>query len=223
MIPQPSIRAVSFDVGGTLIQPWPSVGHVYSEIAARHGWPGISPDVLNRNFAASWKARRDFNHTETDWAALVDRTFAGLMDAPPSRSFFPAVYRQFAEPEAWRICEDASYALDALASKGIPLAVVSNWDDRLRPLLKQLHLDGYFEAIAVSCEVAFAKPSPVIFEHAAQKLGIAPESILHVGDSEAEDYQGARSAGFQARVIDRQSSSEGSFRIASLREVPDLV
>jgi hypothetical protein len=31
------IRAVTFDVGGTLIEPWPSVGRVYAEVAARHG------------------------------------------------------------------------------------------------------------------------------------------------------------------------------------------
>ena len=29
----PSIRAVTFDVGGTLIQVWPSVGHVYADVA----------------------------------------------------------------------------------------------------------------------------------------------------------------------------------------------
>jgi len=31
------IRAISFDVGGTLIRPWPSVGHVYAEVAAQQG------------------------------------------------------------------------------------------------------------------------------------------------------------------------------------------
>ena len=43
------IRAVTFDVGGTLIEPWPSVGHVYAEVAAQHGWAGLSIEALNRD------------------------------------------------------------------------------------------------------------------------------------------------------------------------------
>ena len=59
-------------------------------------------------------------------------------------------------------------------------------------------IDRYFETIIVSCEVGFAKPSPVIFEHASKRLAIAPGQILHVGDSLAEDIAGARAAGYQA-------------------------
>ncbi len=40
------IRTVTFDVGGTLIRPWPSVGHVYAETAAGHGVKRISPEDI---------------------------------------------------------------------------------------------------------------------------------------------------------------------------------
>ena len=30
------IKAITFDVGGTLIEPWPSVGHAYAGVAARY-------------------------------------------------------------------------------------------------------------------------------------------------------------------------------------------
>jgi len=39
------IRAITFDVGGTLIAPWPSVGHIYSDIAARFGVSRIDGDI----------------------------------------------------------------------------------------------------------------------------------------------------------------------------------
>src|ERR1035438_1017740 len=68
----PSIQAVTFDVGGTLIGVWPSVGHVYAEVAARHGINGLSAVSLNRRFAAAWRAATDFSHSRADWAALVD-------------------------------------------------------------------------------------------------------------------------------------------------------
>ena len=213
------VRAVTFDVGGTLIQPWPSVGHVYADVAARHSKAVISPETLNRNFEKAWKAKRNFQHTESDWVDLVDNVFAGLLEVPPSRSFFPELYRRFAAADAWRICEDAVPTLDGLASKGIPMAIVSNWDERLRPLLRRLRLESYFEAIVISCEVAFHKPSPVIFEQAAHQLGIPARNILHIGDSRTEDFEGARSAGFQAFLVDRPKADLRHAAISSLRDL----
>src|SRR5947209_8770968 len=92
MMPARQIRAVTFDVGGTLIRPWPSVGHVYAEVAARHGFEDLSAAILNRQFAAAWQARQNFNHTRAEWAELVDATFEGLVETLPSETFFPDLY-----------------------------------------------------------------------------------------------------------------------------------
>ena len=223
MIQAPGIQAVTFDVGGTLIQPWPSVGSVYAEVAAQHGVKNLSPEKLNKKFAAAWRAKKNFQHTYEDWAELVDQTFAGLCASRPSQTFFPAIYQRFAELGAWRMYDDVLPALDALASKDIPLAVISNWDARLRPLLEQFRLDRYFEIIVVSCEIGFAKPSPVIFEHAAKKLGIAPGNIVHVGDSAREDVAGAQVAGVEALLIDRDKKAVESGQISSLRQLEGLL
>ncbi len=210
MIAGSKIQAVTVDVGGTLIQPWPSVGHVYAEVAARHGWENLSAEELNAGFVAAWRAKKNFQHTREDWADLVDQSFGRLCQPPPSRTFFPAIYQRFAEADAWRIHEDVLPGLEALASLGIRLAVLSNWDERLRPLLQHLRLDRYFETIIVSCEVGFTKPSLVIFEQASKKLGVPPAQILHVGDSLAEDAAGARAANFQALLIDRKAGSSAT-------------
>ncbi len=215
-----NIQAVTFDVGGTLVAPWPSVGHVYAHVAAQHGWKNLSVEQLNRNFAAAWRTRRNFQHRLEDWEVIVRKTFAGLCD---SSDFFPSVYRRFSEADVWRVYDDVFPALDALASQEVRLALISNWDERLRPLLKQLRLDRYFETAVISCEVAFTKPSPVIFEEAARKLGVAPENVLHVGDSLEEDVEGARSAGFQALLIDRREETQPPDRVASLKELEFLV
>src|SRR5437867_6529626 len=221
-IATPKIQAVTFDVGGTLIHPWPSVGRVYAEVAAQHGVKNLSPEKLNKKFATAWRAKKNFQHTHEDWAAVVDQTFAGLCEPRPSQTFFPAIYQRFAELGAWRMYDDVLPALDGLASKDIPLAIISNWDARLRPLLQQFRLDRYFEIIVVSCEVGFAKPSPVIFEHAAKKLGIAPEHIVHVGDSAKEDVAGAKAAGVGALLIDRDKKAIGAGQISSLRQLEVL-
>ena len=48
-----SIKAITFDVGGTLIEPWPSVGHAYAEVAARHGVT-VEPDEVTSRFVKAW-------------------------------------------------------------------------------------------------------------------------------------------------------------------------
>jgi putative hydrolase of the HAD superfamily len=198
------IQAVTFDIGGTLIQPWPSVGHVYAEIAARHGVRNASAELLNARFKAAWQARKWFNNTRAGWEELVDETFHGLTARPPSATFFPELYERFAQPEAWRVFEDVRPTLDTLAARGIRLGVISNWDERLRELLRRLQLDDCFETLVISCEAGVAKPAPAIFNQAASRLGLPPASILHVGDSLEMDVRGAEAAGLRALQIRRQ-------------------
>ena len=153
----PAIRAVTFDVGGTLIRPWPSVGHVYAEVASQNGLQS-SPELLNRRFAKAWKGFKGFNHTKADWGRMVDLTFQDLAQSPPSLTFFDQLYSRFSSAEVWHIFPDVHHALELLRSRGLKLAVISNWDERLRPLLDSLELDRYFEEIVISCEVGMPKP-----------------------------------------------------------------
>lgn len=215
----PGIRAITFDVGGTLIEVWPSVGHVYAEVAARHGVDGLSASVLNRRFAAAWRAARRFNHSRRAWARLVNDTFRGLTDRPPSETFFAELYTRFAAPDAWRVFPDVLPGLDALAARGLKLGVISNWDERLRPLLRQLKLARYFEVIIVSREVRALKPSPAIFRHAVRRLGMPPEAVLHVGDSFSADVRGARAAGLSALLLNRAAPRRKVGQINSLEEL----
>src|SRR5262249_18563604 len=97
------IQAVTFDVGGTLLAPRPSVGHVYAEVAARHGCANVSVDELNRRFALVWRAVTDFDYTREGWARIVNQTFEGLAAAASISAFFPDLYERFAQPGAWKI------------------------------------------------------------------------------------------------------------------------
>ena len=212
------IKAVTFDVGGTLIEPWPSVGHVYADVAARHG-VDVGADILNARFRSAWSARKSFEHSRAGWEELVDEVFLGLCK-PPRETFFAKLYDRFSESGAWRVYDDVVPALDALASRGIKLAVISNWDERLRGLLRVLGLDRYFEAFAISCETGFPKPSPVIFEQAAIKLGLSADAILHVGDSAEMDVAAARAAGLHALRIDRSQAECEKDTLLSLAELP---
>ena len=196
------IRAVTFDVGGTLIEPWPSVGRVYAEVAAQYGVE-VAAEDLDRQFAKAWAAKKDFSYSVADWSDLVRQTFAGLTGTPPSASLFNALYAHFATAAPWRIFDDVAPCLQELKRRGLKLGVISNWDDRLRPLLRGLELDHYFDAIVISGETGWQKPDPKIFHAAAAQLGAPPEAILHIGDSATEDVAGARAAGLHSLLLTR--------------------
>jgi putative hydrolase of the HAD superfamily len=217
------IAAVAFDVGGTLIDPWPSVGSVYAAVASEHGVTGLDPEALNRRFAAEWKAKRNFDYSRGAWAELVAKTFHGPAEPLRPVPFFEALYDRFSEPEVWRIHEDVLPAFENLLVRGLKLALISNWDERLRPLLDRLKLDSYFEAFAISSEIGFSKPSPVIFEEAVRKLGLPAGAILHVGDSHSEDLEGARGAGLRSILLDRKADRLPGESIRSLCEVEVLI
>ena len=66
--------------------------------------------------------------------------------------------------KAWHLCDpDAEKVFEAIRKVGVKLAVVSNFDTRLRPLLRALNCDHWFDALAVSAEVRkslFLLPNP---------------------------------------------------------------
>src|SRR5437899_9689385 len=147
MIPHANIQAVTFDVGGTLIAPWPSVGDVYATVAAQHGFKNLPVEILGRQFAAAWRASKGFDHSREAWRKVVNATFAGLMQ--PTDSFFRDLYQRFASPEVWRIFGDVVPALRILKERGLRLGIISNWDERLRPLLRDLELAPFFDVIVI--------------------------------------------------------------------------
>lgn len=57
--------------------------------------------------------------------------------------------------QAWHLCDpDAEKVFKALRQAGVKIAIVSNFDTRLRPLLRDLNCDHWFDAVAVSAEVS---------------------------------------------------------------------
>jgi putative hydrolase of the HAD superfamily len=76
----------------------------------------------------------------------------------------------------------------------LALACVSNWDVSLRSQLGRAGLGGLFDTVVSSAEAGAAKPDPVVFRLALDRLGVPPARALHVGDGDA-DREGAAAAG----------------------------
>jgi putative hydrolase of the HAD superfamily len=195
------IEAVTFDVGGTLIEPYPSVGEVYAAVAQELGFGRFSPDLITQNFSSAWRNRLNFEYTKPEWKDLVCSSFPTTCEV--TDELFEGIYERFAEPHAWRIFDDVFPTLEQLKREGMRLGVISNWDERLHPLLKKLKLTPWFEVVIVSSAVGAHKPDARIFSAAAKAFDLRPYSILHIGDSSREDIDGAQIAGFHAEKINR--------------------
>ncbi len=215
-------RAITFDIGGTLIEPWPSVGQVYAGVAADFGVEGIAPGRLTENFFQVWEASPDFDYSRQAWFEIVRLAFGEAAPLLPAE-YYPAVYERFARADAWRIYDDVFPALEFLTQRGFQLGVVSNWDERLRPLLTELGLARYFSSLIISCEAGAEKPAARVFRLAAGELGVAADELLHIGDSYAKDIQGARNIGAAGFQVMRSGAANKSWQIRSLDELGALL
>ena len=200
-----AVESVVFDVGGTLIDPVSSVGEIYASVASEHGWTGLDAKRLDGQFHDAWKSKKEFHYRLEDWEEIVIQSFAGVLEPSACSDIFPTLYRRFEDSSNWLVHEDVVPTLDALAGRGFRLGIISNWDQRLKPLLRALRLERFFEWIFVSCDIGFEKPSSVIFEYALSKMGLPSERIIYVGDQRDVDVLGARQVGMHSKLIDRNS------------------
>jgi putative hydrolase of the HAD superfamily len=104
-----------------------------------------------------------------------------------------------------------------------PLCLVSDTDDdMIQPLLRKYSFDAVFTS--ESMRSYKGDPRGMIFKAVLEHYGLAPERVLHVGDS-ISDIQGAKSLGIRACWINRQ---RGQWRYAVkpdfvIRKLTDLL
>jgi putative hydrolase of the HAD superfamily len=110
------------------------------------------------------------------------------------RELYLKYHEEFTEP-----FPDAVETLLKLKSLGFRLAIISNIDNEIiEPILRKLGIIDIFEAIVTSEELGFGKPNVKIFEETLKRLGISPKDAIFVGDSFANDVQGAKNVGMDA-------------------------
>jgi putative hydrolase of the HAD superfamily len=209
-------KAIFFDAAGTLIRLTKSVGQHYALVAERQGL-SLDAAALDHAFARVWKEmplRAATGEPREDddkgwWRDLVerllDRVSAGL-DPLDRDTFFEAAYGHFAEAGVWELYPEVREVLDALAPH-YELAVVSNFDGRLRVIFEHLTTSKYFRHVFLSSELGADKPNPLIYQRALEMSGFAPNEVLHVGDDPERDWAAARAAGLAVFQVERPRNS----------------
>lgn len=190
------IQAVGFDIDGTLYRQWKlhllMFPHFlrYSQFFLKYGI--VRAQLHKEQFLADFSAEqaKRMAHligrhqkrgcTPEKAAARLDRiAYKGLVR-----------YFEYIKP-----CEGVEEAFRALRNAGLKIALLSDFPPEQKGEL--WGLKKYADVSLGTEDIGALKPSPVPFKVMANMLGIKPQNILYVGNSEKYDIKGAKACGMK--------------------------
>ena len=187
-MPENGVRAVLFDLDGTLADTASDLARALNRVRAAHHLAPVPVETTRP-------------YTSSGARGLLKVGF-GLN---PGDERYDALRLQFLDFYAAEICVDTrlfdgmAELLAQLDQDGLPWGVVTNKAERYTlALLQDLHLDQRAACVVGGDTAARAKPHPDPLLHAAAALRLPPSACLYVGD-DLRDVQAARAAGM--RVI----------------------
>lgn len=232
----PCITTITFDAGNTLLYCDPSPAEIYAVALGRHG-RAVTADEVEPVFAGAWSDLQERTPAGIDryssqpggekqwWGVFLREVLSRLDHDADWEPLLDELYAAFSNPAVWKVFPETRTTLESVRSRGLRMAVISNWDRRLPEILDNLELTDWFDTITVSAIEGIEKPAPGIFNATLDRLDIRPGETLHVGDSPLEDYEGSKAAGMIPVLVDRPGifAGNGYRRIGSLAEVLDLL
>ena len=188
------MRAVLFDFSGTL-----------ASCEARDEWfTGMGLDAAQRaevmdrlTHPTASVTHHAWEYRDLDPALHREAYLHVLNNSGLADDHADELYRRVTDPAEWAMYPDTVSVLKSLRQNGFRTAVVSNiaWD--IRPVLAAAEVDEF----VLSFEVGAAKPDTRIFTAALDRLGVAADEALMIGDSEENDGA-ARQLGCSFALVD---------------------
>lgn len=233
-----SLKAVLFDLDGTLRHHLPTGGEVFVQYLKGLNIHITYEEALRAErwehfyFAYSLEIQADrerfTNDTKQFWINFSQRRLIALglekqkavELAPEVSAYMGSSYK----PEVY-IPEEAPMVLTQLKQAGHILGVVSNRDERFDEELKDLRLDSYFDFTLAAGEVNSFKPDRLIFEHALKRAGVNADQAAYVGDNYFADIVGSARAGLMPVLFDPKQLFPDAecATIRSFDELPTLL
>ncbi|MCW4046715.1 MAG: HAD family hydrolase [Candidatus Bathyarchaeota archaeon] len=214
------VKAVLFDMFDTLMLI--EKDHMFYNPSLRRAYRSLVDsgiDVSFTDFRRAYIKARDALYAEADPTLAEPHFNVRIADALRSLGYkfdadSPVVSRAtlaFCEEFMTyvRIDDDTEAVLRKLHGK-YRLGVVSNFaiPECVHKLLEQHGLAGLFDVVVVSAAVNRRKPSPEIYRRALEKLGVAAEETIFVGDTVDADVTGPKNMGMKTIFIERRVQKE---------------
>lgn len=167
------IRAVLFDLDGTLVDTAPDLAYALNSVMQAQG---LAPKLYE-------EIRPVASHGSV---ALLKLGF----DITPEAPIFVSLRQQLLDvyfnniARETRLFDDMERVLQHLESQHIPWGIVTNKPGFLtEPLCDQLGLSNRTNCIVSADTTPHAKPHPAPMLHACELIGQAPENCLYIGDA----------------------------------------
>jgi len=213
---KPKIKAVTLDLWETLLLGWDGANEQRILIRCRNLSRALSKFgvqiSVDRLFSALkamstwllsvWRENREVTHldqirflieTATDGSVSLREEWLNELSSAYVSAIFELPPR--INPDAFRL-------LQWLKAHGKRIGLICNVGRTpgfiLRKFLENEGIGRFFDAMIFSDEVRIRKPHPRIFYIAAERLGVKPSEIVHIGDNLRSDVWGAKNAGFKA-------------------------
>lgn len=177
--PREIMPALLFDLDGTLADTKPDLHAAMNHVLTKNGLAEVPDDAITNMIGGGAREilKRGLSENGTSW----DDT---KLDAATEE--FVLWYDRNIDANT-TIYPNLLPLLNAAQAANIKMAVVTNKRESLSAkLLFRLGLHHYFDVLVGGDTLPKRKPDPDTIELALQRLGVAPQEAIMVGDSEAD-------------------------------------
>lgn len=216
---KPKIRAVFFDIGGTLDDRTTDIDRASYAVWKFFKKKNIKTDFqqLRNDLAQGFEAYQKWSvRTKSEpspeylWHHIMLKKRKSLL--PRGRRFPFSKLSDVFETAYYdkKLRKNVRITLGMLRRKKLKLGCISNTilsRQQFVKILREYRIDSYFDVITLSSRIGRKKPHPKIFQQALKRCGVSARQAAFVGDTLSRDISGAKKAGFAVAIQIKSSLS----------------
>ncbi|MFC3034502.1 HAD-IA family hydrolase [Pseudoalteromonas fenneropenaei] len=220
-----AISVLSFDLDDTLYDNRPiikaAVQAMLDYLTSLANWPHHDPHFWRDCRRAVQEQQPELEHDVSRWRQVALRFALNELGYEPSavEQHATAAYQAFAEARSNIVVSDEVLNLLAELRQHFRLIAITNGNVEVA----RFNLRDQFEFVLQAGRDGQAKPAADLFIQASQRLQVAPQAILHIGDSLESDVQGANLAGCHSAWLRLSATHNGTYAGLPDAEISDVL